>query len=1443
VAVTNRVDWVQANDYVLHLRARSMELELPMWLRDAHRDMTRLDAGEQAKYWVAVTAGLAAIEVMRQHAGEPGFNYLEEYPAVSEALQASAVTAKKPAAKLGRESKAALQKVGIVYDRRAGFSALWKGEAAAEVAAKDLDEDAQVEAVKYETQGLSVDVAKLRDIFGPTFDPVADDNWCLNADGSKATKADDYYTGNLAAFLARLDAEIKAAPEPLKSKLIRQRDLAADRVAKVDPTHLRFNLFSPFATIEEKAEFLRRFMHPAFTVAYDDEGGKTIICDINPKTERERQLKRFAEYLKKGNLSTRTKEEEAAANPNLDAQRRAMLREMAIQANAQFDQWVKSNPLIMSRLHETANDPEKLYFIETEDTGALKIDGLHPDFKPHGYQRAFVRKQGRNFGGVNGFDVGLGKTATALASALYVQSIGVKKKTAFVVPNSVLSNWRKEALLGNAQPGHPQYRPPVYAADQAESCLFVGLDIGADGQARVDAANYARDLNRVLENKHTKVFMTLEAFKLIPLREDTVERYGQYLQTVDKSYEDSERKADSERAESKLTETTSGTGDKSSAIPFFEDMGFDSMVGDELHLYKNSKNTVEFSGAKFLSVAEASQRGLDVQIKAWYIRNLSKLNDGVLGLTATPITNSPLEIYSMLCLAVGEKRVHDLCLGAEGADEFMNVMCHIEEDEELSIDGHLKPYRVFRGLQNVDLLRNAISTVMTIKTAADVKDGGDDLKLPDAPELKARVQLTADAQGMLQEYKLAYRGARESLKTSGMPTEEEMAALARVSERFGEPVELIAHPFNLINKMTLLIADPELDERATFYAVPAGQADLAQSVCDQFNKLGKIEARALAGPWTQPDALAGVKTIRDGDNEVKLVKIKVMARLHKGRIVIDTMDTNLQGEFEKIADKAGLDLDCSVPPKLAALLENVKKEEANPRSASGRVKQIIFCDILPLHNKIRRLLVKHAGIAAAAIIVVSGQTIKNAEQMQGVQDGFNAEGEENRYRTVIANEKAEVGINLQKGTQAIHHLTIGWTPDSTIQRNGRGVRQGNSTRTVNVYHYDADGTFDEYKRTLTSKKADWIGAVMDKQGGNDVAIAGGLTAQEYDNLINAVGDESAMQAIRDRAEAKDRAARAETARARQVINFKTVKAQQEFVEQYPDGKAWLIAKAMQLYDLKQAIITMDLRVRNKVGSAKALITMETRLAEARARAEGLTKLLNECGTYKVHRTVRGAGYGSSFTTEEVETDVDEVLRDAGGYKSAAKIRESIESGMKWKAEVKPGSELHQEWESEMAAAQGMVDEALKDFDRLAKEQPGTYPAQMVEAIKAGDTASIDGKLFAKGMFVRDPNGVLAIISGTDRITAMRADGKTAGRHWWTPSARAGPSSCSARPNTRKPCRRPHGSTTACPPLTRTRAPRCSPPSPPMSRRRARARPWCATRPTARSCRRRTSPTQ
>ena len=69
--------------------------------------------------------------------------------------------------------------------------------------------------------------------------------------------------------------------------------------------------------------------------------------------------------------------------------------------------------------------------------------------------------------------MGLGKSFTALASVQHAHNIGIKKKTAFVVPNSVLSNWRKEASV---------------ALEDMSQCLFVGLNIDAKGKAKAKTA-------------------------------------------------------------------------------------------------------------------------------------------------------------------------------------------------------------------------------------------------------------------------------------------------------------------------------------------------------------------------------------------------------------------------------------------------------------------------------------------------------------------------------------------------------------------------------------------------------------------------------------------------------------------------------------------------------------------------------------------------------------------------------------------------------------------------------------------------------------------------------------------------------------------------------------------------------------------------------------------
>jgi len=461
----------------------------------------------------------------------------------------------------------------------------------------------------------------------------------------------------------------------------------------------------------------------------------------------------------------------------------------------------------------------------------------------------------------------------------------------------------------------------------------------------------------------------------------------------------------------------------------------------------------------------------------------------------------------------------------------------------------------------------------------------------------------------------------------------------------------------------------------------------------------------------------------------------------------------LQADFERLAEKAGLDLDVTIPPKLAAMLENVRKEEAHPRSQSGRVKQLIFCDILPMHNKIKRALVKYAGVAAAAIIVVSGQTIKNPEQMQGVQDGFNADGEDNKYRYVVANEKAEVGINLQKGTQAIHHLTIGWTPDSTIQRDGRGVRQGNTTGYVNVYHYDADGTFDSYKRNLTSKKADWIGQVMDRNGGNEVAVAGGLTREQYDELIESMGDENAIAAIQERAALREKAARAETARGRQVINLKTAQAQAEFQRKYPSAKEWIVDKAMQLYDLRATLRAMEQRAQDGKGSATSQVKLQARIAEVQARVAGMVREIDDSarfvGEYYQHR-----GLDRPLSDVGIEAMLDAKT----GYSVASKVREAIVNRLKGREalHVKDGSALEQEWQAEVDQAKAMEEEALRDFERIAAGSDSPYPPELIKSFREGNLRFIDGQPIARGMFARGPKGLL-VVKDTTWLTRFPED--------------------------------------------------------------------------------------
>ncbi len=1342
-AVNKEVPWSDACKFYDYLNAKADYQNMPPWIKaivpNVRNSIALMD---RSAVFDTLKTAFALQDVVNQHVREEPFNYAEAYPTLSKAIRVNVKNAKKIPASVPKSIRDVASLLGIWYITKTQlFRDRWNGTSLAEVVVNELKPTQKYERAKYDMaddHGF-VPLDHLTEVMGEEFDPVESDEWCISADGKGVMSSDDYYTGSYADFIAKNNHDIESASDSvIREKLVRQRQNAESRLVRTDVSALTINLNSPYVSIERKVEFLRKYVHSGFSVLANGDVPEITFDGKKTKGMSDSQLrnmKRFADYLKRGVLSTLTSEDEKAANSAIDATRIEQLKQLITSTNQKFDAWTKSNSAVQSSLKAQFNNPSNVFFREVDDETPLDIAGLNPAFVPHGYQNAGIRRYGKRMAGILGFDVGLGKTFTSLTVVQHIQSIGAKKKTIFVVPNATLTNWRKETKS---------------CYQSIDDCLFVGLDISADGTAALDSSNYARDLNTILENKHRKIYMTYEAFNMIPLRASTIEEYEAHLSKVDASYSsgDSKSKAAAIAKEGKLKGASAVGAQGSAAVPFFEDMGIDSLVCDEGHSFKNSKETVDFKQAKFLSDPSTSNRGMDMQMKTWYIRGKSKLNDGVLMLTATPITNSPLEIYSMLTLAVGEEEVNRRMGGVRGADAFMEAFCDISEEEVTSLTGADKLQRVFRGLQNTNLLRDVLGQICNIKTAKEV-----DLAIPDADEISTSVQLPPEVvsqlQAMQQIYSIASKMAREK---DVLPHEAELVMSYQAITK--ESIDLIGHPFNFINKVSKLIADPELAQQLTVYLVTESQLDVAKKTVDEFNSKKFTEERSRPSLAQSETSVLSRKIKKSGadsgQDDVEVLKVMIVAKLIGTKIMIDTEDIETQNKFLKIAEKNKLNLDVTISPKMAAFLENFTAENATPRG-KGKAKQLIFCDMLALHNKIKIMISKRCNIDPSKIVIVNGVTISDAADMQDTQDGFNAEGKDNKYQTVIANKKAEVGVNYQKGTQAIHHLTVGWTPDSIHQRNGRGVRQGNYVGKVSIYHYDADGTFDEYKRGIVGKKADWIGSLMTSDGGNSVRIAGGISNSDIELLAEAAGSAEGMRKVREKIARREVVERKRAAKDALTANMETMLAQRDVVAKYKTANHFIaewVADAAEAYQMlakaksRKAIIDDSddpkAMARAADGVAKAQVAYERLIAPIKASLT-FTRISVE-GWFDTHGWLTYARGSRIRSVVDRERIIDDVSRNYNNQFA-----------------VVGGSQLDQAWQQEVATSQSLAADSEAKA-RILCIDAGVSEGRIDQA-KSGEARIVRGQIVGVGDFVIDrQDNLWVVIDGRGlKVSGINSD--------------------------------------------------------------------------------------
>ena len=1334
----------------------------------------------RASAWACVICSQAIQDAIEAH--EYGFNFVTGEVKLTAFMKTAFLDGKN--AKLSGDPKQDHNRIALFY---AGgkYNAAWRGEVNTDItdSADTSSYQSHIGRLQYENKSLFLSREQLAQI-DPAADPMKSNEWFINHDGSQVIAANDFLVGSLADRLADIDKQIEQATDSdIIDKLMRQKDFARENVSRIDLVNVQLDLRTPLIGAEDKVRFLKQSVHVDAFIGTTTNGDPIADIDVKDKkgTPKNQDLaklyNRIGDWIKKGTISL------GGVTLIATTQREALdwLTEEIKKANVKFNVWAKADKSVMDKLAEKTGNDANVFFTQNADETPIDIAGMNPALALHGYQNAFVRGQGRFFGGINGMGVGLGKTFSSLSSVQHVHNIGVKKKTIFVVPNSVLSNWRKEA---------------TFAYENTDDCIFIGLRENGE-KFRVFSNKYDEDLLAAVDGKYRKIFMTFEAFKRMRLKEDTIADYTQYVKDTDSAYDDKLTHKDDERTKGMTADMIKLLTVNSNA-PFLEDMKIDSVVIDEAHGFKNSVTApTTDNGIRYLSQPKTSARGEDAQAKLWYIRSLTANKDGVQLLTATPITNSPLEIYSMMALASGRDTVNKLCGGIQGADDFIKIMCQIEEETLPTIDGGERSQNVFTGIRNAQILRSLVNSQAVIKDAQDV---GMSVVIPDRELTATAVVLDPAAAQQLQEFQDAYTTAKELVKEYPNPALDNPdhpqspsnpnSPISRVMAKYGEPIELIAAPFNLIRKMDVVIADAEFAERASFYDFEPAQEKIAQKVIDAFNAKAYIEKRKQLSPYTNPDDATEILVKEDKKMVLKGYKIQAMAKiiLHSGRkrIVIDSLNGKTQANFETLADKAGLNLDVTISAKVAAMIENFKAEQSSPRgaaddgTASNIVKQIIFCDHLFLHNKIKKSLAKLAGVSASKIAIITGQINNEPDEMIDIQDGFNAHGDDNQYQVIIANEKAEVGINLQRGTQAIHHLTTGWTPDSLEQRNGRGARQGNKTQKVAIYHYDADGTFDEFKRTMIDKKDEWITGVLKGDGKNTIKVSGSITNTEKDALITAGGSKEAMREYQRTREANEIAAARTLAIKRQGINIEVMQEQTD-----------LMAKISPASYYNQALIDIVSIIReNKALNTKneksdiSKIALQKGLALFEQQKETAINALDDLiSSVSIQEMQRDENYHYTPTGNVVKANktaaqmYQSIFEDAKDYKpSEVKNwrtlfeKKELASGIKWdykEAKVDDDSFYQASFDEARATAESLINQSVIAANFIADEtgiDGISLPSDAGALIASRQATVVEGLFVTVGAFLYnveadDVSELYVINKNLEAVRAYETGGK------------------------------------------------------------------------------------
>lgn len=307
--------------------------------------------------------------------------------------------------------------------------------------------------------------------------------------------------------------------------------------------------------------------------------------------------------------------------------------------------------------------------------------------------------------GLLAYDVGVGKTAAGIVATVNQIQTGRSKRPVIVVPNAVYAKWYNDIC---------ELFPNIKVND------LYNLNKESTEKYRNKDNPHKLDIE---ENSISLI--TYEGLKNITFNDQSCENelFNDFSKLLSVDFDGSIRE-NAKNADNIKNVIGISSQVKNTNYVFFEDCGFDNITVDEAHNFKNlwtvprPKNKGESNEFAGIPSGKPSARALKLFAMTQYTQ---RHNDdrNVFLLTATPFTNSPLEVYSMLSY-VGRKRLIDS--GLYSLRDFCNQFAHTKLELGVNSKGEIDQKQVMKDWKELPALQKILTEFIDKVDGEELKE-------------------------------------------------------------------------------------------------------------------------------------------------------------------------------------------------------------------------------------------------------------------------------------------------------------------------------------------------------------------------------------------------------------------------------------------------------------------------------------------------------------------------------------------------------------------------------------------------------------------------------------------------------------------------------------------------------------------------------------------------